>query len=141
MKTNHNAYLVNADPGDQRKNNPKILRVIVSSDCTQIDFGYVAPWIYERGGWIHIAPATYIQVKGSKKKYALTEAKNIPLAPQKLEFESTEDWRVFSLIFEPIPLKNCIIDMIEAENPTEDDFNFYNIKLTNVTQVEVLNQT
>ena len=75
---------------------------------------------------------------GSKKKYALKEAINIPLAPQQFEFESTEDWRVFSLLFEPIPLKDCIIDIIEEEEPNSDDFNFYNVKLENVSEMQLV---
>lgn len=138
MKKTDYSYLVNVDAGEQLKKNPKILRVIINSQYTQIDFGYVAPWIYDRGGWIRIAPYTYIQVKGDKKKYALIEAKNIPLAPQRLDFESTEDWRVFSLLFEPIPPKNCVIDVIEEENPTKNDFNFYNVKLKDVKQIQMI---
>lgn len=85
--------------------------------------------MYHRGGWIHIKPHTYLQVKGSKNKYKLTDAKNIPIKPAKLDFESTEDWQVFTLFFEPIPLKKCVIDIIEEENPNEDDFNYYDIQL------------
>jgi hypothetical protein len=77
-------------------------------------------------------------VKGSPKKYALKEARNIPLAPQKLDFKSIQDWQVFSLLFESIPLKECIIDIIEKENPAKTDFNFYNIKITDVTSTPVL---
>ena len=138
MKKSEKCYLVNTDAGDQKKMNPEILRILLSEQYTQIDFGYVAPWIYVRGGWIHISPNAYIQVKGNGKKYALKEAKNIPLAPNRLDFESTQDWRVFSLFFEPIPLNNCIIDIIEQEKPSKNDFNYYNIKLKDVVQTEVL---
>ena len=116
--------------GNQAKSNPEILRVILSDQYTRIDFGYVAPWIYVRGGWITIAPHTFIKVHGSSKYHKLIEAKNIPLAPEQFEFESTEDWRVFSLYFEPIPLADCQFDIIEEENPTQNDFNFYNIMIT-----------
>jgi hypothetical protein len=138
MKNTEVFYLVKADAGNQLMENPKILRILMGNECFQIDFGYVAPWMYDRGGWIRIAPYTHIQVQGSKKKYALKEAINIPLAPQQFEFESTEDWRVFSLIFEPIPLKDCIIDIIEEEQPSSDDFNLYNIKLEDVTQMQLV---
>ena len=138
MKNTEVFYLVKADAGNQLMKNPKILRVLMGNEYIQIDFGYVAPWMYERGGWIRIAPYTHIQVQGSKKKYSLKEALNIPLAPQQFEFESTEDWRVFSLIFEPIPLKDCIIDIIEEEQPSSDDFNLYNIKLEDVTQMQLV---
>jgi hypothetical protein len=122
-------YLFSFDAGEQKKKNPKILRIFLSEQHVRVDFGYVAPWIYHRGGWIHIKPHTYLQVKGSKKKYKLTDAKNIPIKPAKLDFESIEDWQVFSLFFEPIPVKKCVIDIIEEENPNEDDFNYYDIQL------------
>ena len=129
MKTTNKYFLAELDAGNQVKSNPEILRVILSDQYTRIDFGYVAPWIYVRGGWIRIAPHTFIKVNGSSKSYKLIEAKNIPLAPEQFEFESTEDWRVFSLYFEPIPLNDCQIDIIEEETPTQNDFNYYNIML------------
>ncbi len=138
MKNTEVTYLVKPYAGNQLMKNPKILRVLMGTEYTKIDFGYIAPWMYDRGGWIRIAPDTHIQVQGSKKRYALKEAINIPLAPQQFEFESTEDWRLFSLLFEPIPIKDCIIDIIEEEQPSSDDFNLYNIKLEDVTQMPLL---
>ena len=117
MKKVNKTYLPTLEKGTQRKQNPEILRVILSDEFTRIDFGYVAPWIYIKGGWIKIAPYTFIQVHGSEKRYALKEAQNIPVAPARLDFESTEDWQVFTLFFEPIPLRDCTIDMIEEEKP------------------------
>ena len=58
---------------------------------------------------------------------------NTPLgivAPKRLNFQSTEDWKFFSLFFETLPAHDCVFNMIESENPTEDDFNFYNISLS-----------
>lgn len=139
MKTTNSYFLAALEVGNQAKSNPEILRVILSDQYTRIDFGYVAPWIYVRGGWITIAPHTFIKVNGSSKYYKLIEAKNIPLAPEQFEFESTEDWRVFSLYFEPIPIKDCQFDIIEEENPTQNDFNFYNIMITINNKSEVDN--
>ena len=137
MKTTNKYFLADIEVGDQVKSNPEILRIILTDQYTRIDFGYVAPWIYVRGGWIRIAPQTYINVHGSSKTYKLIVAKNIPLAPEQFEFESTEDWRVFSLFFEPIPHKDCLIDIIEEENPTKNDFNFYKIQLKIDKNLEV----
>lgn len=122
-------YMVDFDLGDQTQMNPKIFRILSGANYTRIDFGYVTPWIYIRGGWIRIAPETFIQVKGSEKRYRLTDAKNIPIYPEHHHFSSTADWRVFSLFFEPIPIKDSIIDIIEAEKPNDNDFNYYGIKL------------
>lgn len=138
MTTSGKCYLVNIDSRNKKNENPQILRILLSRQYTQIDFGYTAPWIYEHGGWIDISPDTYIQVKGNVKKYSLKEAQNIPLAPNRLNFKSTQDWQVFSLFFEPIPLNDCTINLIEKEKPSSNDFNFYNIKLKDVVQTEVL---
>jgi hypothetical protein len=122
-------YLSNFDAGDQEENNPKIMRIILSEQHVQIDFGYAAESIYFRGGWIRIAPYTYLQVKGSKIKYKLLDAKNIPIKPEHLHFESKQDWQVFSLFFEAIPVKKCVITIIEEEKPSSTDFNFYDIQI------------
>ena len=137
MKKVQPHYLAEIDTGKQRKTNPVIMRIILNDQFTRIDFGYCAPWISVRGGWIRIAQHTYIQVQGSDKKYVLIEAKNIPLAPEVFEFESKEDWRVFTLYFKPIPIKSCNINIIEEENPTKNDFNFYGVSV-NVDQKRVV---
>jgi len=132
----NNTYVVQPIFEEQFKKNPVILRVVLSNEFTRIDFGYAAPWIYIKGGWIHIAPETFIQVKSNNERFKLSKAINIPIAPDRIDFESTEDWRVFSLYFEPIPINDCMIDIIEDENPDENNFNYYNIELKNVKDVE-----
>jgi len=131
-------YLGQIEFGTQERQNPEILRIIVGSELTRIDFAYVAPWIYDRGGWIRIAAETYLQVIGSKKKYQLLKAINIPIAPEQLHFESTADWHTFSLLFEPIPMKDCQIDLIEAEQADETDFNYYGITVNISQKIEIL---
>jgi hypothetical protein len=111
------------------KQNPLILRIILTDESTRVDFGYTTPWYYERGGWIKISPDTHLQVEGSEKKYELKEAVGIPIAPQRTDFESNKDWQFFTLYFEPIPKKDCVINIIEVENPTKNDFNYYGIEL------------
>lgn len=138
MKEKEKLFLVNFISEDTIFGDLQIMRVLMSKEFTQLDFGYVAPWIYERGGWIRIAQHTHLKVQGNKKKYALLEAKNIPIAPLQLDFKSKQDWQVFSLIFEPLPLKDCVIDMIEEENPSDNDFNFYNIQLKNITKTPII---
>jgi hypothetical protein len=138
MKKNNKQYLAAIHTPHEQRQNPQVLRIILSDECTRIDFGYVAKWIYEKGGWIRIAPHTFIQVHGSEKRYALKEAINITLAPEQHHFESTEDWQVFTLIFEPIPIKDCVIDIIEEEEPDANDFNYYGIELRHVNEVRIL---
>lgn len=121
--------LATIQTGEQTKKNPVILRVLVSNQYTRIDFGYAAPWINDKGGWIHIAPHSFIQKENDPTKYLLQFAENIPLAQDQFQFESTEDWRVFSLFFAPIEPVNCKINIIENENGNEKDFNFFGIQL------------
>jgi hypothetical protein len=130
-------YVIQPILEKKNRQNPSILRFIISDSYTRVDFGYAAPWIYIKGGWIKIAAHSFLRVKGSNEKYCLTNAVNIPISPAKLEFETKQDWTVFSLYFEPIPLKDCIVDLIEEEKPNDNDFNFYGIELVNVKSIEI----
>ena len=138
MATSSKNLLFEIPERTEGKQNPKLLRVLLTKEFTRLDFGYTTPWYYKKGGWIKISPKTYLQVEGSTEKYALKEAVGIAIAPKRINFESTEDWQFFSLYFEPIPQKEGIIQMIEAEKPTENDFNFYGIELVMANGVEVL---
>ena len=134
------SYLAEFTVDGNEKSNPTILRIILSTEYTRIDFGYLAPWIYVKGGWIKIAQHTYLKVRGDKKRYALIDAKGIPIAPEKLHFESIIDRQVFSLFFQPFPIRDCVIDIVEEENPTENDFNIESIRIHNIGGVELVNE-
>ena len=131
-------YLVQPVIKDAQKSNPTLLRILLSEQFTQIDFGYAAPWMYIKGGWIDIAQQTYIRKVDSKEKFKLINALNIPISPERHDFETKSDWKVFSLFFEPIPIKDCVIEIIEKENPNENNFNYYGISLEDVKGIEVV---
>jgi hypothetical protein len=131
-------YIVQPVIKDAQKNNPTILRILLSEQFTQIDFGYAAPWMYIKGGWIDIAPNTYIRKVDSKEKFKLINALNIPISPERHDFETKSDWKVFSLFFEPLPIKDCVIEIIEKENPNANNFNYYGISLEDVKEIEVI---
>ena len=131
-------YLVQPVIKDAQKGNPTILRILLSEQFTQIDFGYAAPWMYIKGGWIDIAPQTYIRKVDSKEKFKLINALNIPISPERHDFETKSDWKVFSLFFEPLPKKDCAIEIIEKENPNANNFNYYGISLEDVKGIEVI---
>ena len=133
------SYLAEFTAHGNQSANPTILRIILSTEYTRIDFGYLALSIYEKGGWIKIAQHTYLKVRGDKKKFTLIDARGITIAPKLLEFESIIDRQVFSLFFQPIPIRDCVIDMVEEENPTENDFNIDSIAIKNVRDVEIVN--
>lgn len=109
--------------------NPKVLRVILDREFTRIDFGYNATRKYIKGGWIRMSPKTYIEVQGSDEKFLLKETTGITIAPKKVVFQSVKDWQFFTLYFEPIPQKDCVINIIEEEKPSPNDFNYYGIEL------------
>ena len=119
--------------------NLTLLRVTLSPEYTKVDMGYSAIRYYIKGGWIRISPKTHLRIKGSEEKYVLTHADNIPIAPEHHHFKSTRDWQYFSLYFPPIPQEDCIIDLIEAEIPDNNDFNIYRIPLKISESKEILN--
>lgn len=106
-----------------------LLRALIDNEFTRLDFGYIATSEYVRGGWIRISPHTYIKIKGDDKKYTLTHAENIPIAPEHFHFESEKDWQYFSLYFPSIPQETCLIDIIEKDKPDDNDFNYYAVSL------------
>ena len=116
-----------------------LLRSILDNEYTRIDFGYIATPYFIKGGWIRISADTYVSIQGEDKKYRLTHADNIPIAPDHFHFKSNKDWQYFSLYFEPLPIENMMIDIIEAENPDENDFNYYGIDFNVDTAAEILN--
>lgn len=121
-------------------NNATILRITINREHTKIDFGYQATSYYTKGGWIKMNPNSFVEVKETKKRYQLTKTDNIPIAPARLDFETTRDWRYFSLYFEPIPLVKCIIDVIEEEDGTPNDFNYYQIKIDPALGLTILEE-
>lgn len=130
--------LFHVTAGNSSQLNPFLMRVILHPHCTQMDFAYQAPKKYVRGGWIRIAAYTHLRVKGDSKRYALIEAKGIPIAPNQLDFESTADWQYFSLYFEPLPKKDLVFDMLEEEKPAPTDFNFYDIPIVLSNGIPIL---
>ena len=120
------------------KSNPDLLRIILNPEYTKIDFGYTAKEIYDSGGWIRIEKETFIEIKENGKRYFLTHSDGIPINPEHHYFESKKEWRYFSLFFPAIPLTNCTINIIEIENGSKNDFNYYDIGLKMNNGVEVL---
>lgn len=104
-------------------------RLLLTEEYTRLDFSYISPKYYIYGGWIRIAPESYLFNKNTGKKYKLIHTKNIPLAPNQYEFEASKDSAYFSLYFKPIPIENCEIDFIEDENLDPKNFNLKGILL------------
>lgn len=138
-------YIISNPSHSRIYDNIQLLRITISEEETKIDFGYQATSHYIKGGWIKINPYTFIQPTGSNKKLFLTNATNIPYGPEKLHFNSSIEWRYFSLYFPSLldapkskksslqditPSKSInSFDLIENEKGDETDFNFYTIRL------------
>jgi hypothetical protein len=117
--------------------NPILLRVLFTPEFTKVDFGYTTTNKYFRGGWIKMAQETFIENVATKKRYKMINATGITIAPQKHNFQSNKDWQYYSLFFEPMEPKDSIINLIEKEKGTVNDFNYYNIKLNIIESNEV----
>jgi hypothetical protein len=120
------------------ESNPLLLRINLSPEFTKIDFGYITTDKYINGGWINISPDTFIEDVITKERFTLTNVAGITIAPELRNFESKKDWQYFSLFFSPIPQKDCIFNIIEVENGTPNDFNYYNIELKMADAVEMV---
>ena len=119
------------------ESNPILLRISLYPEITKIDFGYVTTDKYNYGGWIKIAPETFIENTATKERFVLTNAVGITIAPAKRNFESKKDWQYFSLYFPPIPQKDCILNIIEIIKGNKNDFNYYNVSLKMENAIEI----
>ena len=68
----------------------------------------------------------------------MINADGITISPKKHNFKSNKDWQYYSLFFEPMEQKDCVINLIEKEKGTPNDFNYYNITLKIDEAIEVL---
>ncbi|KAB1157938.1 hypothetical protein [Flavobacterium luteum] len=118
--------------------NPILLRINLFPEFTKVDFGYSTTELYDNGGWIKIAPDTFIENVAYKERYTMTKAVGITVAPELRNFESKKDWQYFSLYFPPIPQKDCVLSIVEVENGTPNDFNYYNVDMKMGEGVEIL---
>ena len=119
------------------ESNPILLRISLYPDATKIDFGYVTTDKYDNGGWIKIAPETFIENTVTKERFVLTNAVGITIAPEKRNFESKKDWQYFSLYFPPLPQKDCTLNIIEIIKGNKNDFNYYNVPLKMENAIEI----
>ena len=118
--------------------NPILLRMLVTPEFTKVDFGYTTTNKYIRGGWIKMAKETFIENVATKKRYKMIKASGITIAPQKHNFQSNKDWQYYSLFFEPMEQKDAIVNLIEIEKGTPNDFNYYNIEINLSDAIEMV---
>ncbi len=144
------AYIISNPSHKNMDSTIQLLRIIIKDQETKIDFGYQAGE-YADGGWIHIKPETFIRTKQMMEtieksihpkkegtKYFLIKATNIPYGPEKLHFNSTIEWRYFSLHFPRLPEGTRSFNLIESEFGDKDEFNFYNIRLDEEEKISMI---
>ncbi len=136
-KTTKVSYLLSQPKYEASEGRPQLLRIELNPAFTKIDFGHQTTNYYVKGGWVRIAPITFITIKSTGERFTLTNAINIPIAPVQHHFDTHKDWLYFSLIFPPIKVDDCLIDMIEAENGDSTDFNYYNIEINRKDLLEI----
>lgn len=85
-----------------------------------------------------MAKDTFIENVETKKRYKMIKAEGITIAPQKHNFQSNKDWQYYSLFFEPMEQKDAVINLIEIENGTPNDFNYYNIEINLSDAIEMV---
>jgi hypothetical protein len=136
--TKNTGYIISNPEHSKVNHNIQLLRITVTNTETKFDFGYQTTSYYVKGGWIKISPQTFIRPKGSNKTFILTNATNIPYGPEKLHFNSSIEWRYFSLHFPKLPEGIEVIDLIEKDPGTSDDFNFFGIKLNDLVKKSLI---
>jgi hypothetical protein len=137
MIKNNKKLVFNLNLEGHGESNPILLRISLYPEITKIDFGYVTTDKYDNGGWIKIAPETFIENTVTKERFVLTNAVGITIAPEKRNFESKKDWQYFSLYFPQIPQKDCILNIIEIIKGNKNDFNYYNVPLKMENAIEI----
>lgn len=118
--------------------NPVLLRILLTAEYTKVDFGYTTTNKYIKGGWIKMSKDTFIENVEIKKRYKMIKASGITIAPQKHNFQSNKDWQYYSLFFEPMEQKDAVINLIEKERGTPNDFNYYDIEIKLSDAIEMV---
>lgn len=104
-----------------------ITKVEQTTSNTTIYFKYTAPSQYANGGWVCAGGNFFIRDVSSNIKYKLIKANNIPICPEKKNFQYKLQVLEFNLVFEALPSTTSKIDIIEDENNA--GFNFFGVNL------------
>ena len=105
-----------------------IVKIERNNYNTTVYFRYTAPTTYVKGGWVCAGADFFIRDYYTKTKYKLIRANNIPICPQKYNFDYQGQKLEFNLVFEALPNSTSKIDIIEDE--VKGGFNFFGVSLT-----------
>ncbi len=108
--------------------NCDIVKIERNNYNTTVYFRYTAPTTYEKGGWVCAGGDFFIRDFYTKTKYKLIKANNIPICPQKYNFDYEGQKLEFNLVFQALPNSTSKIDIIEDE--VNAGFNFFGVNLS-----------
>lgn len=103
--------------------NCKITQVQLNHDYTRVTFSCTNR--YSQGGWISIAPRTYIVDQQGNRHYMI-RAEGIPTEPQKHYFNRINETLTFTLVFDRLPVGTSSFSLIESDSSS---WKFYNISI------------
>ncbi len=88
---------------------------------------------YHAGWWVQLQPTIFIRPCGTKEKFGLVLAHNIPIAPAKYFFRNKVEQLHFTLFFPALPKGVSHIDIIEQEGGSVTQyFNFYRVPMSKI---------
>lgn len=116
----------------------RILNIESDSEHVKITFCYINP--YDFGAWVDIGPNCFIRPINSDVKLVLLKTEEMPIKPDRIEFEKSGDMVYYSLIFPPLPKDVTEIDIIEDEQD-RFAFNFFNVSLIKNNTIMTTNST
>lgn len=97
-----------------RSSDLKITNVYVGPAMTVVDFEYTnTKYMNDGSAWYNINPNTHIDVGG--RKFTLTNAEGVSIAPQKTYFHKGQRKAAFRLYFPPLPEGTTRFDFIETD--------------------------
>lgn len=102
-----------------------ITKIEITDKYTIVHFYFDSKTSFQMGGWIALAKNMYIKNAKTHKKYYLIKASNIPILPERLEFNGPYKRR-FKAYFPSIDPATKEMHIIEEAT---NGFNFYKIKL------------
>ena len=115
-----------------------IVKIDRTETNTVIYFKYTAPDKYLNGGWVCAGKDFFIRDCETKLKYSLIKANNIPICPERHDFQHQGQILEFNLVFPALPSSTTDIDIIEDE--IKGGFNFYKVNLTSQSNFISLKQ-
>ena len=88
------------------KDNPILLRLTQTQEFTKVDFGYTTTNKYINGGWIKMAPDTYIEDTLTQKGISCSRLPELQFHPTNTISNHTKIGSI-TLYFEPLPQKTA----------------------------------